>query len=1137
MMWARPRLLQLVICLAAALGFLAPRMAVAADTSAAAPEVFVLEEASSDGTGKAAPPMAAPPDLARFLGKPLASVEVVLDNKRWPNERPPTITEMRPGDLVTPSIVRKAMAEALASGHFGDARVELSSDGAGIHATIHVAPRKVIDSIHVDTHGAPIDGDELVRDADLTVDGELIASDTDRHHAVIEALLRTHGYPSPVVSISTRPTADPLRVGVLVDVAVGAPRKVERRVIYPFQGTKEAVSDAEKQYAVKAGDRADERAISVADAALQARIRGRGFHRAEVSHDLVLHQGVVVLRVRVDFGKIYETRYEGNEHFDKSTLDESLDLENESDRAPSHLAQKLQDYYVKHGFLDATVTAETRGTDANKIHYVVFKVSEQRRVFVGARAYPCLRESDVKKLSEGGPSSAKAIGTEIDSYLEEELPGDDLLFSPDPKRIDDQIGPLALKGTRTSPMELDPIGVYAPDTYERAVQHVQELYRSEGFLAAQVGPVQVLRRRCDPRSPAGQCRPLRIAERTTDVCTYDAAGLPLPVPSLEEGACVPDPAKNILCESRVWLRIPVKLGPRTQLWDISFSGVRALSQVALARAAEVELGGWVSTMKLEEARRRVENAYKEEGYAFVDVKYTLEQSPDRTRARVRFTVAEGEQIFVRGFVIRGNVFTKTSVIERRIALMRGQPYRASEIAKTKERIATLGTFASVDVELENPYIPQRNKTVVVTVVEHPRQYTEIKPGFSTGEGFRIATEYGHRNLWGDAVGLTLKLQLAYIPTLLIIDPTTRDNARDLEFIARLRMLASAGLTLPEIGLGPLFRSGIEGIIVHDLQRDYLITKFATIPSLTWQPIKEFQAAIFQSFEFNNVRIFGSNNLDQYLAANPGFAAQLRVPDGESYVFAQRLLVTWDRRDVASNATKGTFFVTGVEHVDGFPLGSRDVSKERERTESHFFRLSQRFDAYLCLLRCRQRETTAKAKGSLRLAAETKVGTNVQLTTTSATYPDRLFFMGGVDSMRGWNINSFIPQDDIDRIVRDKSLPDFVEDPANPGTMKPNARFTGNTIQGGDLSLMERLELRIPIRGPFETVLFGDIGNLWRDPAYPFRKGVFPIRAAVGTGLRVQTPVGPLAFDYGWNVTRTSDVYEDPGAFNFAIGLF
>ena len=163
---------------------------------------------------------------------------------------------------------------------------------------------------------------------------------------------------------------------------------------------------------------------------------------------------------------------------------------------------------------------------------------------------------------------------------------------------------------------------------------------------------------------------------------------------------------------------------------------------------------------------------------------------------------------------------------------------------------------------------------------------------------------------------------------------------------------------------------------------------------------------------------------------------------------------------------------------------------------------------------------------------------MQITSTSTTYPDRLFFMGGVDTMRGWNLNSFIPQDDVDRIFADQNEPDTVPDPNNPGQEIPNGdKYTPSSrpIRGGNLMVLERLELRIPIRGPFETVLFGDIGNLWIDPAYPFQRGVFPMRAAVGSGLRVQTPVGPLAVDYGINVTRLP--YEDFGAINFAIGLF
>jgi SAM-dependent methyltransferase len=55
--------------------------------------------------------------------------------------------------------------------------------------------------------------------------------------------------------------------------------------------------------------------------------------------------------------------------------------------------------------------------------------------------------------------------------------------------------------------------------------------------------------------------------------------------------------------------------------------------------------------------------------------------------------------------------------------------------------------------------------------------------------------------------------------------------------------------------------------------------------------------------------------------------QLLVPDGETYAFSQRLLATWDRRDNAFNATRGTYVVTGIEHVDAFPT---DVNLQNAR---------------------------------------------------------------------------------------------------------------------------------------------------------------------------------------------------------------
>jgi outer membrane protein insertion porin family len=1162
-MRARALLTALMLALAPTLALAAPPPAPASAPTPTAPvpaasgaqsdvQVVPIPRAAEPPAPPQLPTIAPPPELGPLAGKPVSRVVVVTEGNIWgSNVDIPTITSVKAQEPLTAAVARRALDEAMATGGFARGHVTVQPEGAGVLVVVGVVPRKLIGHLEVDLRGARVERDEMLRESELTEGGEVVGADVEEATGRIERYFALHGYPSAKVDITSRDTDDPKRVAIIIAVTPGAARLVDGRRFYVFGAPADQVLPLTSGYAVSAGDRADEPTIDAADAALEQTLHGRGWYHAAVSHDLVWvgprgRAGKIVLRVRIDAGAFFVARFEGNEHYDGAALEGALELDKETDRSPAHLADKLRAYYQKRGYLDVEVSPELRGGTApggggeGGVELVVMHVVEHHRVRVVSRTYPCLKLDAIRKLSGGGPRSPAEIGREIDSFLEEELPGSEILIAPDPNGL---AGPSEVaSGALARPSELHPDATFVADTYERATAHVQELYRNEGFLHAQVGPIQMVRARCDPKSPPGRCAPLPLPKMPEEVCTYDAQGLPLAAEPLDPAlTCRPDPVKGVECGPTLQLVVPIELGPRTTLWDVAFTGLKDKSEAEVADAAQVPLGEPVSTTKLDDARRRIVDWYKELGYYYVDVKYTLEPSLDDTRARVRFDVTEGLQVFVKEVVIHGLDLTRQGIVERRVALQPGEPFRTSDIRKTQERIATLGVFSSVTVSLEDPYVPGARKVVDIDVVENAPQYVEVRPGFSTGEGVRGVLEYGHRNLGGYAVGITFHVQASYLPDFLILDPQVAQNFATLNTAQRLATRDTITFSFPDVGLGPTVRAQTDAVFVNDLERDFTLLKGALLGTLFWRPLggRELQFSGGGSYEFNSVHLFQAHSIADYIdclngemlpdcppipagaVGNLDLQRLLRVPDGDTNVVAARVTVTWDRRDSTFNAHRGTLIALTGEQVNSYPVQGNGTNPTQQ-FEGHILRLSQTFAAYLPL------------SATVSFAAELRLGEVMNVTACRepfaalgatapayCTYPDRLFFMGGFDSMRGWLQDTFMPQEYADQIASNQITCTSSTNCAVP-------------LRGGNLMINPRFELRFPVIAPFDAAVFTDFGNLWNDPNYIFQRQL-TMRADVGAGVRVQTPVGPLVFDYGVNVTRRS--YEDFGAFHFAIGLF
>jgi len=104
-----------------------------------------------------------------------------------------------------------------------------------------------------------------------------------------------------------------------------------------------------------------------------------------------------------------------------------------------------------------------------------------------------------------------------------------------------------------------------------------------------------------------------------------------------------------------------------------------------------------------------------------------------------------------------------------------------------------------------------------------------------------------------------------------------------------------------------------------------------------------------------------------------------------------------------------------------------------------------------------------------------------------------FFLGGPYSIRGFKQRTLSPVD-------------------------PN---TDEEI-GGNKELILNLEYTFPLFNEigFKGVLFFDAGNTWSQDEWPWKMKPWngpPIRFAAGLGLRWYSPMGPLRFEWGWNL--------------------
>ena len=1037
--------------------------------------------------------------LAGFEQKPLSRVEVELEGDLW--VEPVELQSVHPGDLISGELSRRAMRELDRTGKYADLSAYLQADGDELVLLIRARPRRLVHQIR--STGSVLPPADEERALGFRVGDAVTERGLHEAEQRMRELYAKSGYPQASVLITPEAVDDPMRTLVRIEIVPGPVQKIKAVRFKVAPSPHHAnLGRALEKYDLEAGDAMDAAAIVAADESLLSDLIAERFYEAQVS-SAVLPGGI--LEVRVKAGPYFRVRIEGNEVFSAAELEAQMKLAETREPSVAVLQDQLREFYLKHGFLDAYVKVERLdGQGGLESEFYVW-VRAGRRFSVVRRVFPCLDDERQKE----------EINDEIDGVLGEQFP-EVALIGPAPAEAVDRATGTPLPEPEPQAYVARPWRNFSEESYRKVIQHLRDYYRAEGYIDARVGPAILARRRCASESPPGQCI---VHGEPPPIEISCEAPLEPDQPDLVQ-TCVPNYEAGIRCEAEATLVLPIAPGRQTILYDVSLEGNEYFSEKQILKWASLPLGKPLRRDVLDAALRRIVEHYEEEAFAFAQVDSEIELSSDHSRARLVISIVERKQVTVERVEIRGATETSETLIRSRLALRPGKLYRRSRVQRSQEQVQSLGVFTSVTVGLADPGVPAKRKVVLVQVTERMPQYLDTKVGFASADGFRTAFEYGHRNLGGKAVHLTLRSQLALRPLFLITEKDVRDKYQELSALELLERRNTITLSFPDIGLGPLFSFEAELLDLRSNERDYSHARDAAVLRLLFIPRRQYQVNVGGTIELNDAMILGGDSLIDYVKENPGI--NIRVPEGRSIAYTQNLGASWDLRDQPLSASEGTFIGATVEHVTAVPLGKNDGTCNEDSTEvfdpvcSELLRFSGKVSGYVPF-----------TKKGLTFAVSLRGGVIQHLSDLSRTYPDRLFFMGGVDSLRGYTQYSLVPQDLAERVL---SGDDFTIDEI--------------VLRGGDIFVNPRMELRVPITNSFATALFVDSGNLWADRS---RFNPLKLRYTTGTGLRIKTPVGPLVFDYGFNIARVLDkivpsrkrqrTWEDIGAFHFSIGLF
>ena len=464
--------------------------------------------------------------------------------------------------------------------------------------------------------------------------------------------------------------------------------------------------------------------------------------------------------------------------------------------------------------------------------------------------------------------------------------------------------------------------------------------------------------------------------------------------------------------------------------------------------------------------------YQERGHRTHTVASYVRGSPDSLAIRVLYQIDEGPKYTVGRIDYESSGKLKEKLARRELLLKPGDTFRRSYLERSVQRLYDTGLYSQVQVS-STIDTSQAKLDMLLRVTERKSRWVDLGIGSGSVDLLRFTGAWGNRNLNHNAL-------LGSLSGELTVDQQQKGPPPDDRFkVVRVRYgHGSANLVEPWLfGLrlqgntGVFYEGGTDDRDPRFLQRRDsrgveagLSREFSNIFKGS---VSGHSALVHQSYELLAVPTSGlQDTVDNSL--------------GRYYDNGLTMSLIRDTRDDRITPNRGSIQAV-VAELAGGPLKGASSYRKLAFVSSWYtprtngWTIATRFSAGVM-------GPTGSDTSSFQPGTQDSVVARVPR--------ERRFFIGGVNSMRGFNENSIL-------------------------------------LDGGLAMLLLNVEARIPLKGPFGLEAYVDVGNVWSRARFIQLSDFIPpweaahsdpgdIRYTAGVGARLLLPFGPLRMDVTWS---------------------